>query len=194
MTEIVPIWEKKIITWAAGIFFNTKWEILSVLEREGEKQQKSRKRAGQLFVPAWKKRSHETMKEAMRREAWEEGGLKEEFNIFGENDLHQKWELKLETHDAILSVEVFWCKKELAPDVLETYHNFYTHEIIQRAFFDIRELLEFDLDKIRPWLYEIIYLFYWGKVEETIYIENGKYRAEDGKRIEDIKQKIRDLL
>jgi hypothetical protein len=34
--------------------------------------------------------------------------------------------------------------------ILETNNNFYEHEIIQRVFINIREILEFDIDKIRP--------------------------------------------
>jgi hypothetical protein len=35
-------------------------------------------------------------------------------------------------------------------NILEKNNNFYEHEIIQRVFINIREILEFDIDKIRP--------------------------------------------
>lgn len=193
MNESIVHQEKRLITGPAGVFFNTKGEILGVREREGEREWKTRKRAGQLFVPGGKKRSHETLEAAMIREVWEEAGIKEELHIIQQDKLDHKWTLHLETHDTNLVVEVFGHKEHLDSHILEKHHDFFSHEIIQRAFFNIREILEWDIDKIRPWLYEILYIFYGGKIEETIQIENGKYRMEDIQRIDKIRQEMKYL-
>ncbi len=189
------IWDKKHITGPAWVFFNTKWELLCVIEREGEKQNKSWKRAGQLFVPAWKKRAHEKMEETMIRELWEETWIKKELNIISELSLESKWLLSLHTNDVNIDIEVFTSMKEFDPQILEKCNKFFEYEIIQRTFINIREILEFDIDKIRPWLYEILYLFYGcGEIQNAIKLENGQYSKKEMKRIEKIKQEIYDLL
>lgn len=184
-------WDKRIITWPAGVFFNTKWELLCIIERE----EKSRKRKGQLFVPAWKKRSNETMEQTMIRELWEETWIKKDLGIIKESDLQDKGIIPLETDDTHLDVQIFSSKEDMDTKILETNNNFYEHEIIQRVFINIREILEFDIDKIRPWLYEIFYVFYGcGDIKDIVRIENGQYAKSEIKRIEAMKQEISDLL
>jgi len=187
--------DKKHITGPAWVFFNTKGELLCIIEREGEKQNKNWKRAGQLFIPAWKKRMHETMQEAMIRELWEETWIKKESNSINEANLESKWMIYLDTNDVKIDIEVFSSTKELDPQILEKHNNFFEYEIIQRTFINIREILEFDIDKIRPWLYEILYLFYgYGRTQNAIKLENGQYSKKEMKRIEKIKQELYDLL
>jgi hypothetical protein len=56
----------------------------------------------------------------------------------------------LDTNDVKIDIEVFSSTKEFDPQILEKYNNFFEYEIIQRTFINIREILEFDIDKIRP--------------------------------------------
>jgi len=192
--KVLWVNEKKYITGPAGILLNTRGELLCVIEREGKKQQKSRKRAGQLFVPAGKQRLGESMEDTMLREIWEETWIKKEFDIIENAKLKKKGRFSLETNDTNIDIEVFQYQTELDVDILDRYKDFYHHEIIQRAFFDIREVLEFDIDKIRPWLLEILYIFYGWKIDATVKIENGIYAKEERKRIVKMKQDIDDLL
>ena len=135
------------------------------------------------------------MKQTMIRELWEETWIKEDLGIIKESDLQDKGIIPLETNDVHLDVQVFSSKRDMDANILEKNNNFYEHEIIQRVFINIREILEFDIDKIRPWLYEIFYVFYGcGDIKDTIRIENGQYAKSEMKRIEAMKQEINDLL
>lgn len=185
---------KRIITWPAGIYHSKNGKILLVIEREWWPQWQSWKKPGQFFVPAGKKRQNETMLGALIRETWEETGIKEEYNIISENNLLFKGKVGLETNNEILLIDVFNCNKELDLNVLEKHPTFFDNEIIQRTFFDIKELLEFDVSIIRPWLYEILYILLWWKIEERTLIKNGEYRKQDRNKITDLKQNIKDLL
>ena len=192
MSESINTSKKRLITGPTWIYFNTKGELLVVIEKEWEKQNKSRKRAWQLFVPAGKQREGDTIEDTLLRETEEETGIKRD--LLEIQFLEPKGKIELETEDAQLIMNVFEYNKLLDSNILEKNSAFFVHEIVQRTFLNIRDILEFDQNKIRPWLYEILYVFLWGKIEERIYSENGEYKKSDKDRIDALKKEIENLL
>lgn len=178
----------KEITGPAIVYLNKQDEILWVIERE----RKSWKRPWQFFVPAWKKMKDEDVMHAVFRETAEETGLN--CKSFKMADFQSKWNIILQTDDSKIDISVFSYNKKLDSNILLKNNNFFQNEIIQRTFLDIKELLEFDVSKIRPWLYEILYLFLGWTIKDKIYIEDGEYHPNDFARIKDIKREIKRLL
>lgn len=177
------------VTWPAMVYRNTNDEILMIIEREV----RSRKRPGQIFVPAGKKRPNDGMLATALRESEEETWIPRKF--LKSDKFAFKGIVPLRTNDAKLDINVYEYQERLPDKILEQNADFFQKEIIQRTFIKIKEVLDFDTDKIRPWLFEILLvLLGWKLSDEKIFIEDGRYHATDFKRIQDIKRQIKYLL
>ncbi len=192
MTTVDFLWPKKIITGPVIIYHNTKNEILSVIERED----RPRKKQWQFFLPAGKKRHEEpddmipTALRETEEEAWIPRRTKEGVEILKSELFKNRGVVVLETEKQQLQFTILEYQEKLPQDILETYNKFFKQEIIQRAFLNIFEILKLDNSQLRPWVMEILDLFYSWDEQEIIEVWDCEYSPKDYNKIRFLKEKI----